>query len=91
VKLLRTVRLDASDTFVFGAAAEPGEWAVSGAFVFWDKQTSSPSIGLSRIDPTIHDPPAYECLQSLRPFPGMKQQSIHVVRPFIDGKPCQRH
>lgn len=37
MKLLRTIRLDASDTFVFDAAAQPGEWAVSGAFVFWDK------------------------------------------------------
>jgi Family of unknown function (DUF6505) len=37
VKLLRSIRLDASDTFVFDAAAEPGEWAVSGAFVFWNK------------------------------------------------------
>ena len=36
MKLLRTIRLDASDTFVFETAAEPGEWAVSGAFVFWD-------------------------------------------------------
>jgi hypothetical protein len=36
VKLLRTIRLDASDTFVFEKAAEPGEWAVSGAFVFWN-------------------------------------------------------
>jgi hypothetical protein len=36
VKLIRTIRLDPSDTFVFEAAAEPGEWAVSGAFVFWD-------------------------------------------------------
>jgi hypothetical protein len=35
VKLLRTIRLDPSDTFVFEHAAEPGEWAVSGAFVFW--------------------------------------------------------
>jgi hypothetical protein len=34
VKLLRTIRLDASDTFIFEKAAEPGEWAVSGAFVF---------------------------------------------------------
>jgi Family of unknown function (DUF6505) len=34
VKLLRTIRLDASDTFVFEKAAEPGEWAVSGAFAF---------------------------------------------------------
>jgi hypothetical protein len=36
VKLIRTIRLDPSDTFVFERAAEPGEWAVSGAFVFSD-------------------------------------------------------
>jgi len=36
MKLLRTVRLDRSDTFVFAKAAEPGEWATSGAFMFWD-------------------------------------------------------
>jgi hypothetical protein len=34
VKLLRTIRLDISDTFVFAQAAEPGEWAVSGVFLF---------------------------------------------------------
>jgi hypothetical protein len=34
MKLLRTIRLDASDTFVYERAAEPGEWAVSGAFAF---------------------------------------------------------
>lgn len=37
MKLLRTIRLDASDTFVFDRPAEPGEWAVPGAFVFWDR------------------------------------------------------
>ena len=36
MKLLRTIRLDPSDTFIFPNAAEPGEWAVSGAFVFAD-------------------------------------------------------
>ena len=36
MKLLRTIRLDPSDTFVFEHAAEPGEWAVSGAFAFAD-------------------------------------------------------
>src|SRR6476646_1473253 len=36
MKLIRTIRLDPSDTFVFARAAEPGEWAVSGAFVFWN-------------------------------------------------------
>jgi hypothetical protein len=34
VKLLKSVRADTSDTFVFDKAAEPGEWAISGAFVF---------------------------------------------------------
>ena len=36
MKLLRTIRLDPSDTFIFEPAAEPGEWAVSGAFFFSD-------------------------------------------------------
>jgi hypothetical protein len=40
VKLLRTIRLDPSDTFVFERVAEPGEWAVSGAFVFWNRDAS---------------------------------------------------
>lgn len=34
MKLPRTIQLDPSDRFVFERAAEPGEWAVSGAFVF---------------------------------------------------------
>lgn len=37
MKLLRTIRLDPSDTFVFERAAEPGEWAVCGTFAFWDE------------------------------------------------------
>ncbi len=36
MKLLRTIRLDPSDTFVFPRAADPGEWAVAGGFMFWD-------------------------------------------------------
>jgi Family of unknown function (DUF6505) len=40
VKLLRTIRLDPSDTFVFPIAAEPGEWAVTGAFMFADDDPS---------------------------------------------------
>ncbi|WP_375415242.1 DUF6505 family protein [uncultured Bradyrhizobium sp.] len=41
LKLPRTVQLDASDTFVFEQAAEPGEWAVSGAFVFWNQDPAN--------------------------------------------------
>src|SRR3546814_17656260 len=35
LKLLRTIRLDPSDTFVYRRAAEPGEWAVTGTFLFF--------------------------------------------------------
>ena len=37
MKLLRTIALDPSDTFVFDVAAEPGDWAVSGTFRFCDR------------------------------------------------------
>lgn len=37
MKLLRTIRLDPSDNFVFPRAAEPGEWAVTGSFLFWGR------------------------------------------------------
>lgn len=36
IKLPRTIRLDPSDSFVFDHPAEPGEWAVTGSFLFWD-------------------------------------------------------
>jgi hypothetical protein len=41
LKLPRTIRLDPSDTFVFERAAEPGEWAISGAFVFWNRDPAT--------------------------------------------------
>lgn len=36
MKMLRTIRLDPSDTFVFERAAAAGEWAVSGSVLFLD-------------------------------------------------------
>ncbi len=44
VRLPRTIRLDASDTVVFARAAEPGDWAVPGTFLFWGRDPA----GLSR-------------------------------------------
>jgi hypothetical protein len=41
VKLLRTIQLDASDSFVFDRAAVPGEWAVSGAFAFLNRDIAA--------------------------------------------------
>ena len=35
LKLPLTIRLDPSDTFVYARAAEPGEWAVTGTFLFF--------------------------------------------------------
>jgi hypothetical protein len=49
LKLPRTIRLDPSDTFVFARAAEPGEWAVSGAFVFWDCEDAAKLDTKSRV------------------------------------------
>lgn len=40
-RLPRTIRLDPSDTVVFPAAAEPGEWAVPGTFLFWGRAPES--------------------------------------------------
>ena len=37
MKLLRAIALDPSDTFVFDVPAEPGDWAVPGAFRFCDR------------------------------------------------------
>ena len=41
LKFPRTIRLDPSDTFVFERAAKPGEWAVSGAFMFWNQDPAA--------------------------------------------------
>lgn len=41
LKLPRTIRLDPSDSFVFERAAEPGEWAVAGSFLFWDEDVAA--------------------------------------------------
>jgi hypothetical protein len=40
-RLPRTIRLDASDRHVFAHPAEPGEWAVPGTFLFWDRPAES--------------------------------------------------
>lgn len=41
MKLLRTIALDPSDAFVFDVPAEPGEWAVPGAFRFCDQDPAA--------------------------------------------------
>lgn len=41
ILLPRTIRLDPSDTVVFARAAEPGEWAVPGTFLFADRDPES--------------------------------------------------
>jgi hypothetical protein len=44
LRLPRAIRLDPSDTFVFRQAAEPGEWLVTGSFLF-------DPAGLDSLDP----------------------------------------
>ena len=76
MKLLRTVRLDASDTFVFDAAAEPGEWAVSGAFVFWHK------------DPTTLDGKARAAFRS--GFLGVRSLGWSTLAQIVDTTAAER-
>jgi hypothetical protein len=40
-RMLRTIRLDPSDTVVFETAAAPGEPAVVGSFMFWDEDPAA--------------------------------------------------
>jgi hypothetical protein len=44
IRLPRTIRLDPSDTFVFDYPAEPGEWAVTGSFLFWEADLASADL-----------------------------------------------
>jgi hypothetical protein len=42
-RLPRTIRLDRSDTLIYDPPAEAGEWAVPGAFEFWDEDPAAMS------------------------------------------------
>ena len=37
ILLPRTIQLDPSDKVIFAHAAQPGEWAVVGSFLFWGR------------------------------------------------------
>jgi hypothetical protein len=41
IRLPRTIRLDRSDAVIFAPAAEPGEWAVPGTFLFAGRSAES--------------------------------------------------
>ena len=41
IRLPRTIRLDRSDAVIFAPAAEPGEWAVPGTFLFAGRDAES--------------------------------------------------
>jgi hypothetical protein len=45
-----------------------------------------PSVGLSGIDPVVHDAPADEPRYLLISIPPVKQQSITIVRAGVDSK-----
>lgn len=48
MKHLRTIRLDLSDGLVFPRAAEPGEWAVTGSFLFFGRDPAA-FVGKERV------------------------------------------
>jgi hypothetical protein len=55
------------------------------------EKTFSPPVRLSRIDPIVHDPPAYERRDLRIPIPSVQQQSVTVVRTLVDGQLSERH
>src|ERR1700719_3635592 len=55
------------------------------------KKALAPPVRLSRIDPIVHDPPAYECRNLGGLIPSVQQQSVAVVRALIDGQLSERH
>ena len=76
-KLLRTLRLDASDTFVFERAAAAGEWAVTGTFKFWD---DNPAI--------LHGRPK----QAFRSgFLGLSTFGWSTLAVVVEATPDERH
>ena len=65
--------------------------ALAERVVLLTKKTFPSPIGLSRIDPIIHDSPADERRHLLSPIPRVHQQSVAVVRAVIDGKSTKSH
>src|ERR1700722_18527359 len=55
------------------------------------KETFSPPVWLFRIDPIIHDPPAYERHNFGSFVPSMQQQPVAIVRPLVDDQLSERH
>ena len=70
MKLLRTIRLDPSDRFIFERAAEPGEWAVPGGFAFFD------------VDPAALEPVGVPALPGVeKAIPSVEQVVPSPVAP----------
>ena len=61
------------------------EVALTECVVLLAIKTSPPSVGLSGIDPVVHDPPADESRYWLISIPPVKQQSITIVRAFVNS------
>lgn len=76
MKLLRTIRLDPSDTFVFDPPADPGEWAVSGAFAFWSS------------DPAALDGKARTAFRS--GFLGVRSLGWSTLAQIVEGSAAER-
>ena len=75
MKLLRTIRLDPSDTFIFERAAEPGEWAVSGVFAFWHRDPAALEEARRKCEACLAQGP-FDCAQVRREFDPQRFQHV---------------
>jgi hypothetical protein len=81
-------RIERRTSLIFGGddSLDRCEVALAKRVVLLAIKTFPPSVGLSGIDPVVHDAPADEPRYLLISIPPVKQQSITAVWAAVDSK-----
>src|SRR5690348_10481143 len=77
--------------FRCGNSLDRCEVALAECVVLLAIKAAPPSVGLSGIDPVVHDAPADERRYLAIAVPAVEQQSIAVMRAIVDGKFVEFH
>ena len=89
----RVLAIERRASLIFGSgnSLDRCEVALAERIVLPAIKAAAPSIGLSGIDPVVHDAPADERRYLPIAIPSVQQQSIAVVRAIVDGKSAELH
>jgi hypothetical protein len=84
----RVLAVDRRAALIFGCddSFDRYEVAFAEGVLLFAVKAFPPSVGLPGIDPVVHDTPADESRYLLVAIPAVKQQSITIVRAFVDSK-----